>query len=380
MRKLLPLFGFLLTSALVAQPVQPVDHAITRCSTIPIGPLDLEIERCGDDIENNAIWQVDRSDSVDGDLNGSAVRRTTGRGAVVYVVDTGVLQRHDEFQRPEGDIVLGGFDAVRAAGLPSGCLDGALEPCGPPALVTHGTQVASVVAGSRTGIAPGASLYSVAVFPQRPGTAELWMWHVALNEIIRHAWDPATPSFQTAVITISVPAAPIPNDPLYLSLVEKVRRMTQGVDVNGNEDANGKKFLFTAAAGNKNPVADFCRTFPSVLGVEMEGVVSVGGITRENVWWSGSCSGDLVEVVAPADTPLMASLTGVNRYRRGANTSGTSFAAPYVAGIAARLLEIDPTRTPAELEALLKASPSRATDSGLAVPMLTIGMEMRKVK
>jgi subtilisin family serine protease len=158
--------------------------------------------------------------------------------------------------------------------------------------------------------------------------------------------------------------------------------MTAGVDVNGNEDPAGKKFLFTAAAGNvtPNPRIDFCKTFPSVLGVEMEGVVSVGGITRENTWWSGSCSGNLVELVAPADTPLMASITGVNRYRRGANTSGTSFAAPYVAGIAARLLEIDPTRTPAELEALLKASPSRATDSGLAVPVLTIGMEMRKVK
>ena len=42
------------------------------------------------------------------------------------------------------------------------------------------------------------------------------------------------------------------------------------------------------------------------------------------------------------------------------------------------LLEIDPARTPADLEALLKASPSRAADSGLPVPVLTIGMEMRK--
>jgi subtilisin family serine protease len=69
-----------------------------------------------------------------------------------------------------------------------------------------------------------------------------------------------------------------------------------------------------------------------------------------------------------------------SRYRSGAETSGTSFATPYVAGLAARLLEIDPTRTPTELEALLKDSPSHAADSGLPVPALTIGMEMRKVK
>lgn len=49
------------------------------------------------------------------------------------------------------------------------------------------------------------------------------MWHVALNEIIRHAWDPESPSFETAVVTISIPATPLPNDPLYLALVEKVR-------------------------------------------------------------------------------------------------------------------------------------------------------------
>jgi subtilisin family serine protease len=382
MRKPLSLFVLLfLTSALAAQPV---DRAITRCSTIPLsfGPThtELEIERCEADVEENVLWQVDRSDSVSGDLNGMAVRRTTGRGAVVYVVDSGILQLHDEFQRPEGDIVLGGFDAIRASGLPGGCANSALNPCGPIGVSGHGTAVASAVAGLRAGTAPDARLYSVAVLPTRPGTGEIGMWHVAFDEIIRHAWDPETPSFETAIITISVPATPLPNEPLYLALVEKVRRMTRGVDVNGNEDPSGKKFLFTAAAGNVNPRADFCRTFPSVLGVEMEGVVSIGGLTRENTWWSGSCAGDLVEIVAPAESPVLAWPTGLARYRTGAAMSGTSFAAPYVAGIAARLLEIDPTRSPAELEALLKDSPSRAADSGLAVPVLTIGMEMRKVK
>ena len=381
MRKLLLFPGILLTCALSAQPV---DRAITRCTTIPVpisaGVTDLEIERCAEDVSENLFWQVDRSDSVSGELNGLAVRRTTGRGAVVYVIDSGILQRHDEFQRPDGDIVLGGFDAAAASGLPSPCPGAALEPCGPRTQSAHGTAVASAVAGLHSGVAPDASLYSVAVFPPRRGAGEIWMWHVALNEVIRHAWDPTTPSFETAVITISAPATPVPSDPLYLALVEKVRRMTRGVDVNGNEDPAGKKFLFTAAAGNVIPNFDFCHTFPAVLGPEIDGVVTVGGITRDNTWWNRSCAGELVEVVAPADSPVLASTSGVSRYRTGAETSGTSFAAPYVAGMAARLLEIDPSRTPAELEALLKASPSHADDSGLPVPVLTIGMEMRKQK
>ena len=381
--------AFLSLLLLCALPAlaQPAEETITRCevSAVPLGAgaTDWRIERCAADVQENEIWQVDRSDSVSGELNGMAVRRTTGRGAVVYVVDTGILRRHDEFVRPDGNAVIGGFDALRASGGRSPCPDFALEPCysipGHRARHGHGTSVASVVAGSRTGIAPDAKLYVTAVSPLFPGFEELSMWHIALDEIIRHAWDPSSPQFNTAIVTCSVPVNPVPGDPLYIALDEKVRRMTTGVDANGNADPNGKKFLFTIAAGNLPAFAGFdpCGTFPGILGPEVDGIVTVGGITRENVYWSRSCSGATVEVVAPAGAPVTASISAVNHYRRGEEISGTSFAAPYVAGIAARLLEIDPTRTPAELEALLKASPSHADDSGLPVPVVTVGMESR---
>ncbi|HYR29699.1 MAG TPA: S8 family serine peptidase, partial [Thermoanaerobaculia bacterium] len=295
---------------------QPVDHARTRCTMTP-APLtptvnDWLIERCAADVQDNVIWQLDRSDSVDGDLNGQAARRTTGRGSVVYVIDTGILERHTEFQRDGGDIVLGGFDAHEASGGNSPCFNLALEPCyaGPGSRLRHGhgTAVASTVAGRTVGIAPDTQLYAATVYPTQPGVREMTMWHTVLDHIAGHAWDPATPAFETAVITISVPATPLPDDPMYLALVEKVRRMTVGVDAAGNEDPNGKKFLFTVAAGNLNPRLDLCHTFPAILGKQLDGVVAVGGINRDNVWWSGSGTNvDVVEIVAPAQAPLLAS-------------------------------------------------------------------------
>jgi hypothetical protein len=78
----------------------------------------------------------------------------------------------------------------------------------------------------------------------------------------------------------------------------------------------------------------------------------------------------LVEVAAPAADIFVASILGPDTYRYKPEfySSGTSWATPYVAGIAARLLEIDPTLTPAQLEARLKASPSRV--DGIPVPVL----------
>ena len=382
-------FAAVLLFSITALAEPPVDRAVTRCTMIPV-PLnfrytDWKIERCAEDIETNEIWQVDRSDSVSGNLNGEAVRSTTGKGVVVYVLDVGVMRSHDEFRRDNGEsAVIGGYDAFEGSGAGrSRCSNMAVEPCylfpGDQVIHGHGTSVGSVVAGRNVGIAPDAKLYAERIFPTFDEESEFRMWHVALDDIIRHAHDPATPQFETAIVTNSVPVqALVPSDdPQYAALIEKVRRMTVGVDASGNEDPDGKKFLFTVAAGNVMPGRDWCATFPAILGQDVEGVVTVGALTRDNVRWSGSCAGASVEVMAPGDQPLMASISAVDNYRRGAGVSGTSFAAPYVAGIAARLLEIDPTRTPAELEALLEQSPSRASDSGLPVPVLTIGEEMQ---
>src|SRR5206468_216066 len=70
-----------------------------------------------------------------------------------------------------------------------------------------------------------------------------------------------------------------------------------------------------------------------------------------------SCRGDGVELFAPAENIFAASSTARDHYRLTAS-SGTSWSAPIVAGVAARLLTANPDLTPAELEARLEASPT----------------------
>lgn len=367
-----------------------VEVVSTRCQVVEANmggeTIEWRLVGCGDGFPDNLAWHVDRADSLGGELDGRYARGTTGRGAVVYVVDTGIMPAHDEFVRADGNAVLPSVNVGHVS-----CPENERgEPCpvttGPPLWVeSHGTAVASVVAGKNVGIAPGAKLVSVRLTPETVGDFLL-----AFDAIIRHAWQPSTPQFSTAIITMStgVYAAPKPGAPTFADMERKIREMVGGVDAEGRPDPNGKKFLFTTAAYNSDPDPRYSqcdaqgnvRAYPSILGAGIDGLVTVGGITRENRWWSGSCGGPAVEVAAPAADMLVASTSARDHYRgpRPNLRSGTSWSAPYVAGIAARLLETHPNATPAELERMLKSSISWLPDRNLPVPVIPPPVESKR--
>jgi subtilisin family serine protease len=242
-----------------------------------------------------------------------------------------------------------------------------------------------VVAGVNIGVAPEAQVVGVRISPARTTTTP---WMTALDAVIQHAWAPDAPPFRTAIINIShgLPPRPGPsNEPSLATVEQKIRDMIGGVDAAGRPDPNGKRFLFVLAALNYySPTSTLCDAnrnvvfFPQTLGSSLDGLVTVGGTTRANDWWSGSCGGSAIDVAAPADDLLLASSSAIDHYLGpAAGRSGTSYAAPYVAGIAARMLELDPELTPAALERLLKASPSRVNDRDLAVPMIAVRSKSR---
>ena len=328
---------------------------------------------CGDPSAANLLWHLDRIDQTDANLDGLYHRRHGGAGSVVYVMDTGVMAAHDEFASPAGSRVIAGFDI--ATSVPVGAshctsANKALAPCyqnfNELNGASHGTSVASIVAGTRVGVAPEASIVSVRVMNEAAlSTTRTYL--DGLNAIIKHAWDPATPQFHTAVVNISgwvieKLQGVRDNSPVPFAAVEKkIREMIGGVDANGKPDPNGKKFLFVVAGNNidngcgRTGVVD---RFPAILGPSIDGVITVGGMTAENSWWPGACHGGL-EILAPSDGVFSATITARDEYRAARMRSGTSFAAPIISGIAARMLAERPTLTPAELEARIVSTPSR---------------------
>jgi subtilisin family serine protease len=233
---------------------------------------------------------------------------------------------------------------------------------------SHGTSVASLVAGQHVGVAPEALIVSVRVMNES-ALATTRTYLDGLNDIIRHAWDPSTPQFHTAVVNISGWVleklnANRDDAPVTFAAVErKIRDMIGGVDALGHPDANGKRFLFVVAGNNVDNGcgrAGVVDRFPATLGKDLDGLITVGGMTSDNSWWPGACHGGL-EILAPSQGIFSASITATNHYRgtKPNLRSGTSFAAPIISGIAARLLGERPNLTPAELEAIITSTPSR---------------------
>jgi subtilisin family serine protease len=366
------------------------DEISTRCAEREVA-LDAQhdaaiLERCGDASATPLLWHLDRIDQVVPTLDGRFDRRNGGAGSLVYVMDTGVLATHDEFTSGDHSRVIAGFDATGSVDIGrSRCesANKATEPCYSDfeelAAASHGTSVASIAAGRRIGVAPSASIVSIRVMNER-GLATTRTYLDGLDAIIRHAWDPATPQFRTAVVNISgwvlerlsgTSSSPSKPAVAYAVVEQKMRAMIGGVDANGRPNPNGRRFLFVVAANNVDGgcgASGVVDRFPATLGPRIEGLITVGGMTQSNTNWSGSCQG-AVEVLAPAQSIFSATITARDQYRgrRPNLRSGTSFAAPIIAGIAARLLSDRPDLSPQQLENWITATPSRVDDATAAL-------------
>jgi subtilisin family serine protease len=360
----------------------------TQCVESAV-PLDARhssarLERCGAG-SGTLLWHLDRIDQIEGALDGRFDRRNTGSGSVIYVMDTGILASHSEFAAQGAKSrVIAGYDATGSVDIGrSRCTsaDKATAPCYDnfeelPA-ASHGTSVASIAAGQTIGVAPAASVVSIRVMNER-GLATTRTYLEGLDAIIRHSFSSTAPRFQTGIVNISgwvlerLNASSVSGPVVkYAAVEQKMRAMIGGVNAKGEADPKGKRFLFVVAANNTDGgcgASGVIDRFPALLGNRIEGLITVGGMTASNTTWSGTCRGG-VEVLAPAQGIFSATITAPDHYRglQPYLRNGTSFAAPIISGIAARLLTDRPDLTPQQLEAWITDTPSRVSDPSAAM-------------
>lgn len=254
--------------------------------------------------QSNAPWNLGRISSRTRGSADYSFDDSAGRGTYAYIVDTGLNVDHVEFQ---GRATLGynaaGGDFVDAAG--------------------HGTHVAGTIGSATYGVAKLTNLISVKVFSTDSGPMSTildgYQW--AVNDIIDQARQ------YNAVINLSLGGG---SSPAFQSAIRAAYQ-------------NGVTSV--VAAGNENQ--DAANTSPA----NAPEAITVGASTENDARADFSNFGPLLDLFAPG-TDILSTWIGSNT---ATNTiSGTSMAAPHVAGVALYLQAMDTKYTPSALAAKLQ--------------------------
>jgi len=258
-------------------------------NTLRANPRVAFIEADGIMRASSQNWGQDRIDQNEALLDGAPyLPEMTGAGVHVYVIDTGIRTDQTQFAGRIGNGFVGD-------GLTPGDCNG------------HGTHVAGTVGGTTDGVAPGVMLHSVKVL-NCSGVGSKSATIAGIDWVAENSVFPAV-----ANLSLGGDASPAVD-----AAVDRL--IDSGVTV-------------VVAAGNEDQ--DACEVSPA----RVPRALTVGASTISDSRAYFSNWGGCVDVFAPGEDIVSADFASVSGR---VSLSGTSMAAPHVAGAAALALERTP--------------------------------------
>ncbi|MFN0179969.1 MAG: S8 family serine peptidase [Gemmatimonadales bacterium] len=256
-------------------------------------------------------WGLDRIDQTNLPLNNSYTYTSNGAGVRLYGIDTGIFYGHPDF----GGRASKGFDAITPGGNANDCHG-------------HGTHTASTAAGTTYGVAKGMTIIGVRVLDCTGSGTNAQViagidW-VTINRIL------------PAVANMSLGGG-------FSSALNTAVKNSVAAGV-----------VYSVSAGNSSFNA--CLQSPA----SEPDAITVGSTTITDARSSFSNFGTCLDIWAPGSN-----ITAAVWPSGTAVFSGTSMAAPHVAGVAGQYLQQNPTATPAAVVAALVANASSGKVTGI---------------
>jgi subtilisin family serine protease len=268
----------------------------------------------------SAPWATDRIDQRSLPLSLTYSWTSTGAGVNVYILDTGILTTHPQFQGRASSA----YDVFGTGWDPTACTD-------------HGTFVAGLVGSSEYGVAKAVNLRSVRVLDcSAIGTTSGVI--AGVNWLISNRVLPAV-----ANMSFGMPKSDALNQAVQALI-------NAGVAV-------------TVSAGNitiSDQGSDACQNSPASVSA----AITVGGTLANDGMASWSKRGACVDLFAPGHSVYS---TGI--YVTGepgvANKTGSSASAALTAGAAALYLQSNPTASPSSVSSAVIGAATAGALTGL---------------
>ncbi|HEY0098041.1 MAG TPA: S8 family serine peptidase [Pyrinomonadaceae bacterium] len=293
--------------------------ALSRNPQVEYVEEDTLIEGVG--VQSDPTWALDRIDQRLLPLNAAYNYANSGAGVNAYIIDSGIRFKHQEF----GERVLFAYDNVADGRNGEDCIG-------------HGTHVAGIIGGKTYGVAKDAKLWAVRVINcQNQGSSARNI--AGIDWVIANHVKPAVANL--SFITI------VGNDSIDLAVRNLIAAGVTTVVAAGNN---------TGDASLRSPAR------------VME-AITVAATDQFDHQSPNSNFGSVVDLYAPGVDIVSAWHFDNASYQP---RSGTSFAAPFVAGLAARYLASRPGDQPDAVgQAIINAAtPGKVINPGAGSPNL----------
>ncbi|KAF3273591.1 Basic amino-acid permease [Orbilia oligospora] len=269
-----------------------------------------------------------------------------GEGVTVYFIDTGINRNHPEFAQAE---LAGRIEVIFSDPLPPDPNDPGRRKIDIDSSLrfSHGSSVAGVVIGQKTGIAARANVVMIAALDKKALSSEA-LYLSALVKLYRHI---VTKNKKNRVIlNLSMNAGYFRenNDPIENDIRD-------GLSIVFDALAEMPNLIITSASGvsewTQEHVAWSWPNMRAETPQTAKNLVIVGGVDKEGYGIFQKPEPGFQQVYAPAYAVKIASNVGYQL------TTGTSFASAYAAGVLANYLSRDPKLEPQEaLKMLIQRS------------------------